>query len=68
MKNQFEALKEIAHDIGVSIKIARSGDAFKQGIHRLYPNIHDLEDALDVAERDGFKTIYIHNSNTFGKV
>lgn len=65
MKNQFQALKEIAQDVGVSIKVAKPGDATKQGIHKLYPTMHDMHDAMDVAERDGFKTIYIHNANTW---
>lgn len=67
MKNQFQVLNEVASELGVKIKIAKPGDSSKQGIHKLYPDMHAMHDALDVAERDGFKTIYIHNSNTWGK-
>lgn len=67
MKNQFQVLKEVAKEMGIDIKIAKSGDAYKQGIHKLYATLDDIQDALDVAERDLFKTIYIHNRNTWRK-
>lgn len=67
IKNQFQVLREIAAEQGIAIKVAKPGDASKQGIHKLYPDMHDMHDAMDVAQRDGFTTIYIHNSNTWKK-
>ena len=65
MKSQFQVLKEVALEMGIEIKLAKKRDYSKQGIHRLYPDLHDLQDALDIAERDGFKTIYIHTGKTW---
>jgi hypothetical protein len=54
-------LREAADEIGVLVKLGYSADKDKVGIHLRYPTWADIWDALDVAERDGFKTIYIHN-------
>lgn len=64
--NQFQLLSDMAAENGIEIVIARSeNDASKIGIHRLYPDQNDLLDALDVADRDGFITIYCHNDATW---
>lgn len=34
-----------------------------QGIHLIDPDRRDIEDALESAERDGFKTVFAHFSN-----
>lgn len=67
MRNQFQILKEVALEEGIEIKIAKKStkDLHKQGIHLKYPSFDELHDALDQAQKNGFKTIYIHNANTW---
>ncbi len=67
MKNKFDEIRERANEMGIEIKIAEMKDASAQGIHRLYPNMNDICDAVEQAERDGFTTIFIHNSITWKK-
>jgi hypothetical protein len=53
-----------AKSIGVTVYFVPAEDnaaKAKQGIHLLMPSEYELEDALNTAERDGFKTIFIHN-------
>lgn len=65
MKSQFQELRQIMTEEGIIIRIARKGDNNKIGIHKLYPDMADLQNACDVALRDGFKVIYVHNSYTW---
>lgn len=62
---QFQSIKQSASNIGIDIKIAKKGDVGLGGIHVLSPNVESLQDALDVAERDGFSTIFIHDDETW---
>lgn len=53
-----------ANQLGVEVflvPVENEAIKSKQGIHLLMPSLHEIEDAFCVAERDGFKTIYIHN-------
>jgi urease accessory protein UreE len=66
-QNRREELFDLAHELGIRVLNAQSGaDKFEVAIHLLYPNLDALEDALQVAERDNFQMIYIHNSQTWG--
>lgn len=59
-------LKEAAKELGIKIVNAKHPkDAQCVGIHLLNPSVDELADAVNVAERDMFPRIVIHNSKTW---
>jgi hypothetical protein len=57
---------DMAETLGINIVIAKSvKDNDLSVIHLLNPNASELEDALNIAERDLFQTIVIHSNETF---
>lgn len=58
-------IAEAAQSIGVKIIRVKKHDHSMIGIHLLMPNQRELEDALNVAERDLFPAIYIHKFSTW---
>ncbi len=61
--NRRQDLFDLAIELGIKIKIAKESDFASIGIHLLHPDLDELEDAINVAERDMFTTIYIHRGN-----
>lgn len=55
-------------DTGIEFVRVKSFDPDRSliGIHLLEPTQCELEDAVQVAERDMFPAIYIHRLNTWG--
>lgn len=58
--NRREDLFDLANELGIKIINAKESDKTNIGIHLLAPDLDDLEDALQVAERDMFPAIYIY--------
>jgi hypothetical protein len=68
MKNRKLELIEIANDLGIKVIEAKNKkDNGRQGIHLLNPDQSRFEDAICVAERDGFETIVLHSNATWHK-
>lgn len=59
-------MQTIQFDDGSEVQIverdARNWPGDGVGIHRLDPDERDVEDALEVAARDGFETIYVYRT------
>lgn len=59
-------LYDKAFDLGIKvINATKEADKYLVGIHLLSPDIAELEDALNTAERDLYPTIIIHSNKTF---
>lgn len=59
-------LIEAANQIGIKvIKAKNAKDAQCVGVHLLNPTLDELMDAVNVAERDMFPRVVIHNSRTW---
>lgn len=58
-------IRDWANAIGVKIYRAKIGDADKIGIHRLECEQHELEEALEQADRDSMPAIYLHTFKTW---
>lgn len=64
--NRRDELFELASELGIEIKIAKNlKDQNRIAIHLLNPDLDELEDALQTAERDMFPTIVIHTVKTW---
>lgn len=64
--NDYEFIMEAAQMSGIRIENADSAaQCSLNAIHLLNPNIWELTDALDRAERDGFGLILIHTQLTW---
>jgi hypothetical protein len=63
-----QELFDQAYEAGINIKISQSEKcSFKIAIHLLNPTLEEVEDALNTAEKDMFKTIMIHTNLTWPK-
>jgi hypothetical protein len=60
--------KQMGTDAPRVIKATEIQDASMIAVHLLNPRFIDIEDALEVAQKDNFKVIVIHTARTFGKV
>lgn len=59
-------LFELADELGIDIRnVIHPLQATMLGIHLLSPNLDELADAIQTAERDQFSVIWIHSNATF---
>lgn len=59
-------LIKAANEMGIEVMKARnSKDAQAIGVHLLNPTVDELARAVDVAERDMFPRVVIHNARTW---
>lgn len=62
---RYEVL-ERAYMLGVKLVVAQSSmDNQRIAIHLLNPDLSEIDDALDQAERDGFEVIVLHTKLTW---
>ncbi len=64
MRSQCRITKEMKA-LGIKIIRVKTHNHTQIGIHLLCPNQRELEDAIETAERDMFKTIYIHTMSSW---
>lgn len=55
-------------DDGTEVKVYRATkkeDAHLVGVHRLYPSMDEIQDAIETAIKDGFEKVILHSSKTW---
>lgn len=56
-----------AKELGVKVLKGSKATRSNIGMHQLNPDAFELADALDTAERDGYRTIYIYDKRSWNK-